>query len=60
LKSLSSAEAPAILQRLQQAVMANDHAFAVLMDAVRCSSPGQITNVLLEVGSSTGAACRRR
>ncbi len=43
-------EAPAMLQRLQQAVIANDNVFAVLMDAVRCCSLGQITNALFEVG----------
>ena len=43
-------EAPAMLQRLQQAVIANHNVFAVLMDAVRCCSLGQITNALFEVG----------
>ena len=43
-------EAPAMLQRLQQAVIANANVFAVLMDAVRCCSLGQITNALFEVG----------
>ena len=45
-----AAEAPAMVQRLQQAVMANDNVFAVLMDAVRVCSLGQITNALFEVG----------
>jgi len=45
-----AAEAPALLQRLQQAVMANANVFEVLMDAVRCCSLGQITNALFEVG----------
>ncbi len=45
-----AAEAPALLQRLQQAVIANDNVFAVLMDAVRCCSLGQITHALFEVG----------
>jgi methylmalonyl-CoA mutase len=44
------AEAPAMLQRLQQAVIDNGNVFAVLMDAVRCCSLGQITNALFEVG----------
>jgi methylmalonyl-CoA mutase len=48
--ALHKAEAPAMLQRLQQAVMANQNVFAVLMDAVRCCSLGQITNALFEVG----------
>jgi isobutyryl-CoA mutase len=38
------------LQRLQQAVIDNQNVFAVLMDAVRCCSLGQITNALFEVG----------
>ncbi|KPF61593.1 methylmalonyl-CoA mutase [beta proteobacterium AAP51] len=45
-----AAEAPAMLQRLQQAVMANENVFAVLMDAVRVCSLGQITSALFEVG----------
>jgi len=45
-----AAAAPAMMQRLQQAVMANDNVFAVLMDAVRVCSLGQITNALFEVG----------
>ena len=45
-----AAQAPAMLQRLQQAVMANQNVFAVLMDAVRVCSLGQITNALFEVG----------
>jgi methylmalonyl-CoA mutase len=45
-----AAEAPALLQRLQQAVMANANVFEVLMEAVRCCSLGQITNALFEVG----------
>jgi isobutyryl-CoA mutase len=43
-------EAPAMLKRLQQAVINNDNVFAVLMDAVRVCSLGQITNALFEVG----------
>jgi methylmalonyl-CoA mutase len=43
-------EAPALLARLQQAVIANANVFEVLMDAVRCCSLGQITNALFEVG----------
>ena len=41
---------PAMLLRLQQAVMSNDNVFEVLMDAVRVCSLGQITNALFEVG----------
>jgi isobutyryl-CoA mutase len=43
-------QAPAMLQRLQRAVIENRNVFAVLMDAVRCCSLGQITNALFEVG----------
>lgn len=43
-------EAPAMLQRLQQAVIDNQNVFAVLMDAVRCCSLGQITDALFAVG----------
>jgi methylmalonyl-CoA mutase len=43
-------EAPAMLQRLQQAVIDNRNVFEVLMEAVRVCSLGQITNALFEVG----------
>jgi isobutyryl-CoA mutase len=43
-------DAPAMLRRLQQAVIENRNVFAVLMDAVRVCSLGQITNALFEVG----------
>ena len=43
-------EAPAMLERLKHAVIANENVFAVLMDAVRCCSLGQITTALFEVG----------
>ena len=45
-----AAEAPAMLQRLQQAVIDNGNVFEVLMDAVRVCSLGQITDALFEVG----------
>jgi methylmalonyl-CoA mutase len=45
-----AAEAPAMLQRLQQAVIDNRNVFEVLMDAVRVCSLGQITSALFEVG----------
>ena len=45
-----TAEAPALLRRLQQAVIDNGNVFAVLMDAVRVCSLGQITTALFEVG----------
>jgi methylmalonyl-CoA mutase len=43
-------EAPAMLERLKRAVIDDANVFAVLMDAVRCCSLGQITNALFEVG----------
>lgn len=42
--------APAMLQRLKDAVIANRNVFDVLMDAVRVCSLGQITAALFEVG----------
>jgi isobutyryl-CoA mutase len=47
---LHAASSPAMLKRLQQAVIANQNVFDVLMDAVRVCSLGQITNALFEVG----------
>ena len=46
----NGAQAPAMLQRLQQAVIDNLNVFEVLMDAVRVCSLGQITHALFEVG----------
>jgi len=43
-------EAPAMLERLRQAVMQDQNVFEVLMDAVRVCSLGQITHALFEVG----------
>ena len=43
-------EAPAMLERQRQAVMRDENVFAVLMDAVRVCSLGQITHALFEVG----------
>jgi methylmalonyl-CoA mutase len=48
--ALHASESPAMLQRLQQAVIDNGNVFEVLMDAVRVCSLGQITNALFEVG----------
>jgi isobutyryl-CoA mutase len=48
--TLHAKESPAMLKRLQQAVIANANVFDVLMDAVRVCSLGQITNALFEVG----------
>lgn len=45
-----ASQAPAMLRRLQQAVIDNRNMFEVLMDAVRVCSLGQITNALFEVG----------
>jgi isobutyryl-CoA mutase len=43
-------QAPAMLERLQKAVIDNANVFEVLMEAVRVCSLGQITNALFEVG----------
>ncbi len=43
-------QAPAALERLRQAVVKDENVFAVLMDAVRVCSLGQITHALFEVG----------
>ncbi|MGB8437287.1 MAG: hypothetical protein WCE38_23835, partial [Burkholderiales bacterium] len=43
-------QTPAMLARLQQAVIKNENVFAVLMDAVRVCSLGQITHALFVVG----------
>ena len=44
------AESPAVLRRLQQAVIDNGNVFDVLMQAVRVCSLGQISNALFNVG----------
>jgi len=49
-QSRHAKEAPVMLDKLKQAVIRNENVFAVLMDAVRCCSLGQITNALFEVG----------
>ncbi|MFN4342051.1 MAG: fused isobutyryl-CoA mutase/GTPase IcmF [Azonexus sp.] len=43
-------KAPAMLERLKQTVIDNGNVFAVLMDAVRVCSLGQISAALYEVG----------
>ena len=45
-----AAERPAALERLRATALAGDNLFAVLMDAVRCCSLGEITDALFEVG----------
>jgi methylmalonyl-CoA mutase len=42
--------APAMLERLRQAVIRDENVFEVLMDAVRVCSLGQITHALFDVG----------
>jgi len=42
----------AMLARLRQAAINNENLFAVLVDAVRCCSLGQITTRCFEVGGS--------
>jgi len=48
--AIHAAEAPAMLNKLQQAVINNGNVFEVLMEAVRVCSLGQITSALFEVG----------
>ena len=45
-----AAESGPMLARLKQAAIENGNVFAVLVDAVRCCSLGQITAALFEVG----------
>ena len=45
-----ASESGPMLRRLQQAVIRDQNVFAVLMDAVRVCSLGQITHALFEVG----------
>jgi isobutyryl-CoA mutase len=49
-KSRHSSDAPAMLERLRAAVIADANVFEVLMDAVRVCSLGEITHALFEVG----------
>jgi methylmalonyl-CoA mutase len=46
----NSSSSGVMLERLQQAVIRDENVFAVLMDAVRVCSLGQITHALFEVG----------
>jgi isobutyryl-CoA mutase len=46
----NSSKSPQMLQRLREAVIRDENVFAVLMDAVRVCSLGQITHALFEVG----------
>ena len=39
-----------MLERLKRAVIDDENVFAVLMEAARCCSLGQITHALFEVG----------
>ena len=42
--------APAMLEKLKQTVIEDGNVFAVLVDAVKCCSLGQISSALYEVG----------
>jgi methylmalonyl-CoA mutase len=46
----NAAQAPAMLERLRQAVIEDRNVFEVLVDAVQVCSLGQITHALFEVG----------
>ncbi|MEM7017454.1 MAG: fused isobutyryl-CoA mutase/GTPase IcmF [Pseudomonadota bacterium] len=43
-------DSEAALERLKQSVINNENVFAVLVDAVRCCSLGEITDLFFEVG----------
>ena len=45
-----ASDGPAALARLREAALAGENLFAVLVDAVRCCSLGEITHALFEVG----------
>jgi methylmalonyl-CoA mutase len=45
-----ASERPAMLARLRDAAITGENLFAVLMDAVRCCTLGEITHTLFEVG----------
>jgi len=49
-QSRGAAERPAMLARLRETALEGGNVFAVLMDAVRCCSLGEITQALFEVG----------
>ena len=49
-QSRNADAAPDVLKRLQEAAINDDNVFAVLMDAVRVCSLGQITDALFEAG----------
>ncbi len=49
-QSRHAAERPAALERLRAAALAGENVFAVLMDAVRSCSLGEITDALFDVG----------
>jgi methylmalonyl-CoA mutase len=49
-KDRNAAAAPAMEARLKQAATGGENLFAVLIDAVRVLSLGQISNALFEVG----------
>ena len=46
----NAAQAPVMLEKLKQTVIDNGNVFAVLVDAVKCCSLGQISTALYEVG----------
>ncbi|MBV8031273.1 MAG: methylmalonyl-CoA mutase, partial [Betaproteobacteria bacterium] len=46
----NASQSPKMLERLKQAVLRDENVFAVLIDAVRVCSLGQITHALFEVG----------
>ena len=49
-QKINADKTPAMLERLRRTVIEDGNVFAVLMDAVRCCSLGQISNTLYLVG----------
>ena len=49
-QKINADKTPAMLERLRRTVIEDGNVFAVLMDAVRCCSLGQISNALYLVG----------
>ena len=49
-KARHASSRPAMLEALRSAAIAGENVFAVLMEAVRCCSLGEITRALFEVG----------
>ena len=58
LRAAYSEEAAKAIKDLQQAAIRNENMFAVLMEATKYCSLGQLTAALIEVGGSIRGTCR--